>query len=826
MKYPVLSIPFALVAATFLLVFHELRGQEMPEGFQLETVSENIEYPAGMVHYEEGGISYVWELSGKIWVMEGDDVADSPLLDISDQVGRWNDHGLMSMALDPNFSENGRFYLLYVLDRHYLMNEGTSAYDPNVNDYEEATIGRLVRYAVDPANPTELSDEEKVILIGETAETGIPIMTISHALGTVLFGSDGSLLLTVGDSNAPGSDYNGEGEVPALGYDDQGLADGILHPDENVGAFRSQYLNSYCGKVLRIDPETGMGLPSNPFYDENEPDAPRSKVWALGFRNPFRMTLIPETGSQNPSDGQPGHLVIGDVGDWSWEEINVCTDPGQNFGWPLFQGPVSYYLFNHPEDLTPNIDYPLPGGCGQDYFYFQDLIVQPRENHDEVWTHPCGGTISDDNIEVFVHQPPAIAYKNYLDPPEETVVPVFDGNGDASHLSVTHPDLNIEGAEDFGGISSVAGTFMVGEQYPTEYQGVYVQADFSGWFRAFHFDENGNVQKIEHWHDDIGNIVHISQNPIDGQIYLCGLFPGEIKRISFAGNLKPVIQVTPDTAYGPGPLVVQFDASESYDPEETPLTFNWDFGDGNIASGPMPEHTFSNSGSEPEAFEVSLTVEDADGKSAEKTLLVSINNTPPTAEISSFNGDYLYPISTVTLLDLEGDISDEESPLDELGVEWKVYLHHNTHFHLEATYNSLEEQATILPLGCGYETFWYRIDLTVTDPQGLQAYNSVEIFPNCGDNTAQNPPLAEKFTVYPNPAFANCYLRFANDPGEWMRIKFYSDTGKLIRSEERSLASGQTEALIIVSDLPPGFYILECETALWKETRKLAVVRK
>ncbi|MBK9763262.1 MAG: PQQ-dependent sugar dehydrogenase [Flavobacteriales bacterium] len=68
------------------------------------------------------------------------------------------------------------------------------------------------------------------------------------------------------------------------------LAEGILRPEENIGAFRSQLLNCHNGKLLRLDPNTGKCVPSNPYYDAPAPRSPKSRVWALGLRNPFRMT--------------------------------------------------------------------------------------------------------------------------------------------------------------------------------------------------------------------------------------------------------------------------------------------------------------------------------------------------------------------------------------------------------------------------------------------------------------------------------------------------------------------------------------------------------
>ncbi len=89
---------------------------------------------------------------------------------------------------------------------------------------------------------------------------------------------------------------------------------------------RVQSLDSLSGKILRINPLNGSGLPDNPFYD-GQPDSNRSKVYQYGLRNPFRFSVIPGT----------GQIMVGDVGWTQWEEINVGT-AGMNFGWPYFEG--------------------------------------------------------------------------------------------------------------------------------------------------------------------------------------------------------------------------------------------------------------------------------------------------------------------------------------------------------------------------------------------------------------------------------------------------------------------------------------------------------
>lgn len=257
-------------------------------------------------------------------------------------------------------------------------------------------------------------------------------------------------------------------------------------------------------------------------------------------------------------------------------------------------------------------------------------------------------------------------------------------------------------------------------------------------------------------------------------------------------------------------MVVDFDASASYDPEGTALTYDWDFGDGNFGTGATPSHQFIAATDDPESFDVELTVTDADGKFNTQTLLVSLNNTPPQATITGFEADYLYPIVGLSDLNLEAQISDNESELSELDIEWKVYLHHNTHYHLESTHNNIQQTTTIQPLGCGIETFWYRIDLTVTDPQGLQTLLSREIFPDCEDTSLfNNGPDNAVFSIFPNPAFAVANIKIYAPVSENDMIDIHSIDGRHISSHYLSGVNSENLTRISVSQLTPGQYIMK-----------------
>ena len=341
-----------------------------PNGFVAETRGSGWNECQG-VEFMPDGHALVWERTGRVWVVDEDgNRGATPFLDIHDEVGGWRDFGLMSVLLHPNFESNGWVYLLYIVDRHHLDFAGTGGYNPNTDTYYTATIGRITRYTATSASGMHQVDPaSRVVLLGESASTGIPVTHQSHGIGTLIWGEDGSLLACTGD-NASYESIDVGGQTSG-GWIDDAVARGIIRPKENVGAYRSQLVDCLCGKVLRLDPQTGNGVAGNPWFDALNPRAPKSRVWCLGLRNPFRMAIIPESGSHEPADNDPGTLLIGDVGMNTREDWQVADRSGLNFGWPIFEG-----LTMHPGywGASPtNLDAPMPGS-GQ--YRFRDLLRQ------------------------------------------------------------------------------------------------------------------------------------------------------------------------------------------------------------------------------------------------------------------------------------------------------------------------------------------------------------------------------------------------------------------------------------------------------------------
>lgn len=706
---------------------------QLPEDFYDQKVSDAYQEVMGIT-FDEDGRMFIWEKEGKIYMHDTlGNPFPQPIIDIHERISNWKDHGLMSVALDPNFQTNGFIYLFYAVDLHHYKYFGTADYHPDSTTINYPTFGRVSRFQLDPSTDfQQLASQDEHILLGQTPSDGIPLLYEYHGIGTIVFGEDGTLLLSCGDTSSNMPDIGGDvhGTFAALGVEE-----GIITPDQDLGSFKAQYLGNVNGKVLRIDAFTGDGLASNPFYDETAPRAPQSRIWAYGLRNPYRIAVWPNTGSHYPADGQPGYLFIGDVGNGAWEELNLARRGGENFGWPLGEGlklPFSFWSLDPiPNPMTPN---PLYGqnGCEQEFFHFRDIVHRPVKSlNGNLPGNPCD---SSQPLPEFVHASweslPILAWSNARwNAPTRAVVPdTLDQK--IEERMITEEGSGIEG-ENFDGYSSLAGAIYTASSYPQKYWGKYFAIDFSGWIKVFEFDDNYELKKVEAFHNDSKDIIHMALNPKDGQLYYVNL-QSEIRTISYGGSPPPVAVINVDQVYGVSPLNVQFDASGSFSPGNIALTnFLWNFGDGQTSTEVMPQHVFTASNNAPTSYEVQLVVTDSLGNSTSAQRVISLNNTPPEVRISSFEDGDLYPMHATTVLSLQAEVSDLEHSAEELTYQWRVYFHHNDHYHPEPVDFNPNSFALISPLGCEDELYWYRIELKVSDPEGLSAFDSRSIYPNC-----------------------------------------------------------------------------------------------
>jgi glucose/arabinose dehydrogenase len=118
---------------------------------------------------------------------------------------------------------------------------------------------------------------------------------------------------------------------------------------ENANSANAQNLDTYHGKVLRINKD-GSVPDGNPYPTGS---AQRRRVWAHGLRNPYTFSVHPES----------GRILVNDVGQVTWEEINDATTGGQNFGWPATEG--TFNPATYPNFTNPIYAYPHGSGDGK-----------------------------------------------------------------------------------------------------------------------------------------------------------------------------------------------------------------------------------------------------------------------------------------------------------------------------------------------------------------------------------------------------------------------------------------------------------------------------
>src|SRR5262245_58322538 len=221
----------------------------LPSGFTREVVAAGFRTPVGIAFAPDGRM-FVAEKRGWIWAVEGGSVPPSPLLNLEEEINNAGDRWLLGLALDPDFTRNGYFYLLYVID--------PLPGSPEV-PAEQVTFGRLARFT---AQGSTADPSSRKILLGHSAADGFVICHSSHAIGTVKFANDGTLFAGSGDGahfdlTDSGQDVTSFDPACATTF---GAAN-------DLGAFRSQNIDTLAGKVVRVDPETGEGLPGNPYFN-------------------------------------------------------------------------------------------------------------------------------------------------------------------------------------------------------------------------------------------------------------------------------------------------------------------------------------------------------------------------------------------------------------------------------------------------------------------------------------------------------------------------------------------------------------------------------
>lgn len=234
-------------------------------------------------------VQFVVEQTGHIRVVRDGVALPADFLDLSRETLAGGERGLLGLAFAPD-GGSGRFFVNFT------------------NRSGDTVVARFRRSATVTADSASRFD---LRWGGAGGSSTIAQPFPNHNGGNLAFGPDGYLYIGLGDGGS-GND-----------------------PDH-----RAQNPQELLGKMLRIDvnvPDTnaiGYRIPSdNPFATPG-PVAARPEIWAFGLRNPWRYSF------DDISHGGTGALVIGDVGQNSFEEIDYepRSRGGRNYGWRNREG--------------------------------------------------------------------------------------------------------------------------------------------------------------------------------------------------------------------------------------------------------------------------------------------------------------------------------------------------------------------------------------------------------------------------------------------------------------------------------------------------------
>ena len=267
-------------------------------------ITSGLSDPIGITNAGDGtGRLFILEQQGRIRIWTGSALLTTPFLNIVSLTGcptSCGERGLLGLAFHPSYETNGFFYVYY-----------TRSSDGAIT---------VARYHVS-TNPNVADAASALVLLT------IPHPRGNHNGGNLAFGPDGFLYMGTGDGGDGGD------------------------PDEN-----GQNNTTLLGKLLRIDvngtsttpPRNYAIPPDNPFAGAT-PGA--DEVWAYGLRNPWRFSF----------DRLTGDLLIGDVGQGAWEEIDfqaAGAAGGRNYGWDCREGAHAFTDTNG--DMNAGCPGPVP----------------------------------------------------------------------------------------------------------------------------------------------------------------------------------------------------------------------------------------------------------------------------------------------------------------------------------------------------------------------------------------------------------------------------------------------------------------------------------
>lgn len=302
-------------------------GSNTPD---LQLVTDGLVSPVALAEPPDGSKRlFVVDEIGKIWIIKPDGTkTTTPFMDLASKMvtlsPSYDERGLLGLAFHPQFKTNGKLYVFYTAPPR----PGTPVPGaPGATWNNTTTISEFTVSASD-ANSVNMSSERILI------QADHPYL--NHNAGTLAFGPDGFLYISIGDGG--NKDDVGNGHVS-----DWYAA--------NVGGNGQDIYMNLMGNILRIDVNGGSpyNIPAdNPFVGTKA----LPEIYAYGFRNPFRFSF---------DMGGSHQLLVGDEGQSLYEEVDDVVKGG-NYGWNVKEGT---HCFSTDNDTTLRASCPSTDSAGK-----------------------------------------------------------------------------------------------------------------------------------------------------------------------------------------------------------------------------------------------------------------------------------------------------------------------------------------------------------------------------------------------------------------------------------------------------------------------------
>ncbi len=302
-------------------MFATSNNSAVVDSLSLQIVAEGFTSPVYLTQPVDDDRLFVVDQVGKIYIIKNGQKSMQPFLDISSKIVQLKtdeeeERGLLGLAFHPDYKSNGKFYVYYSTPLRTSAPKGWNC----TSTIAEYNVSGSDTDKADPASGRVLLEIDKP--------------QKNHNAGTLAFGPDGFLYISIGDGG---------------GADDKDMGHVRDWYDKNEGGNGQDTKQNLLGNILRIDVNNGSpyGIPSdNPFVDGKNG---LKEIYAYGLRNPYRFCFAAD-----------GSMIAADAGQVLYEEIDVITKGG-NYGWNVREG---RHCFNAADRKQPFDSCPTKDNMG------------------------------------------------------------------------------------------------------------------------------------------------------------------------------------------------------------------------------------------------------------------------------------------------------------------------------------------------------------------------------------------------------------------------------------------------------------------------------